>query len=306
MRYQHPLAGAFLLAAAALAAPVAAQQAEVLETELTTFRFPVVVTHKKKFVGDLKESEFLVTEDGVPQKLTVFATTTAPLNVVFMVDSSPSMQAKLVPVKKALAQFIRRLRPEDRAKVVRFNDTPETMQAFTSDQEALLAAIQKIEVGGDTSLRNALYGTLEEMAVESSAAIARRAVVVLSDGEDTGSFMTVDDVLDAARRVRDVVVYTISLDPPSGVQSPLAVQGRELLDGLARVTGGDVLTTDLGNVDEIYDRISRELSVQYLLGYSPKARSGDRWRNIVVTVPGRKGLQIRHRPGYLQEKPSAR
>src|SRR5262245_61204376 len=149
MRRSPALVATALLALAGLGSPLLAQAPDVLETEVKTFRLPVVVTTgRNKFVAGLKRQDFVLTEDGVPQTITAFDQTSAPLNVVFMVDASPSMESKLVPVKKALTQFIRRLRPEDRAKIVRFNVRPETLQEFTSSREALLAAVQKIDSGG--------------------------------------------------------------------------------------------------------------------------------------------------------------
>ena len=108
-------------------------------------------------------------------------------------------------------RFVKTLRPQDLAQVVQFNDRATTLQAFTSDHAALEAAIRKTEASGSTALRNALYIALKDLMRDRKAAeLRRRAIVLLSDGEDTASLVSDDQVLELARK-SEINIYTISL-----------------------------------------------------------------------------------------------
>jgi Ca-activated chloride channel homolog len=202
----------------------------------------------------------------------------------------------------AAVRFTKTLRAQDLAQVVQFNDRTLTLQDFTADHEALAAAIHRTEASGPTALHNALYIALKDLGKQKKVGeLRRRAVVLLSDGEDTASLVSDDQVVELARKT-EINIYSISLRPsrPSDRNRQGFSQAAHLLTSLAKETGGQVhFPNSLSELDSVYDRIAEELRTQYNLGYvsSNKRRDG-KWRRIVVRVPEREDVLIRHKIGY--------
>jgi Ca-activated chloride channel family protein len=209
------------------------------------------------------------------------------------------MQEKLPVAQSAAIRFTKTLRPQDAAQVVQFNDRATVLQDFTNEQAALEAAIMRTQAAGPTALHNALYIALKDLGRQKKAGeLRRRAIVLLSDGEDTASLVTDEQVLELARTT-EIGIYSISLR--SGrAQDRAFSQASYVLNSLSRETGGQVYTPNsLSELDSVYDRIAEELRTQYSLGYvSSNRRRDGKWRRIVVRVPERTDLQIRHKLGY--------
>jgi Ca-activated chloride channel family protein len=219
-----------------------------------------------------------------------------------MVDTSASMEEKLPIAQAAAIRFTKTLRPQDVAQVVQFNDRATTLQSFTNDLGALETAIRKTEASGPTALHNALYVALKDLMKDKKAAeLRRRAVVLLSDGEDTASLVTDDQVLELARK-SEINIYAISLRPARQQDRTRQAfsQAEYLINALTRDTGGRAyFPTSLSELDSVYDRIAEELRTLYSVGYvSSNVRRDGKWRRIVVRVPTREGLTIRHKLGY--------
>ncbi len=295
------------LALAAGPAPAHAQaQPPTFGTGIEIINLSLSVTDTlNNYVSDLGQKDFAVFEDGIRQDLSLFTHENLPISMVLMIDTSGSMDqppAKLTTAQSAAVRFIKTLRPQDLAQVVQFNDRATTLQTFTSDHAALEAAIRRTEAAGSTALRNALYIALKDLMRDSKAAeLRRRAVVLLSDGEDTASLVSDEQVLELARK-SEINVYTISLR-----KNRLRNDDRQsfseadyLLTALARDTGGRGYSpTSLSELDSVYDRIAEELRTLYSVGYvSSNPRRDGKWRRIVVRVPAREGIQIRHKIGY--------
>ena len=139
---------------------------------------------------DLGQRDFAVFEDGIRQELSLFTHENLPISLVLMIDTSASMEEKLATAQAAAIRFTKTLRPQDLAQVVQFNDRATTLQPFTNDLAALEAAIRKTEASGPTALHNALYIALKDLMRDKKAAeLRRRAIVLLSDGEDTASLV---------------------------------------------------------------------------------------------------------------------
>jgi Ca-activated chloride channel homolog len=255
------------------------------------------------YVTDLKREDFAVFEDGIRQELSLYTHEDLPISMTLMIDSSASMDEKLEVAQSAAARFVKTLRPQDRAAVMQFNERATTLQDFTADATALDAAIKRTSASGPTALHNALYVALKELSKQKSTSteLRRRAIVLLSDGEDTASLVSDDQVVELARK-SEVVIYAISLRPNrSQDRGRLAFsQASHLLTELSRETGGQVhFPNSLSELDGVYDRIAEELRTQYNLGYvSSNGRRDGKWRRIVVRTPQREDLQIRHRVGY--------
>jgi Ca-activated chloride channel homolog len=175
-----------------------------------------------------------------------------------------------------------------------------SLQDYTSDHAALDRAIEATHAEGTTALYTALYVSLRELRAQQAQGgeARRRAIVVLTDGEDTVSSVAEDQVVELARRT-DVTVYAISLRSAS--RSLIARdQAAHFLATLARDTGGEVqFPRALSDLDGIYGRIADELRTQYTLGYVSANPSRDGgWRHISVVTPARHDLFIRYRLGY--------
>jgi VWFA-related protein len=261
-----------------------------------------VTDPRNRYVTDLSEKDFAVFEDGIRQDLSLFTHENLPISLVLMMDTSASMDEKLTVAQAAAIRFTKTLRAQDLAQVVQFNDRATTLQDFTADHELLAAAVHKTEASGPTALHNALYIALKDLGKQKKQGeLRRRAIVLLSDGEDTASLVSDDQVVELARKT-EINIYSISLRPSrASDRSRLSFsQAAHLLTSLAQETGGQVhFPNSLSELDSVYDRIAEELRTQYNLGYvsSNKRRDG-KWRRIVVRIPEREDVQIRHKIGY--------
>jgi Ca-activated chloride channel homolog len=266
-------------------------------------RVSVSVTDQKdRYVSGLAQTEFAVFEDGIRQELSFFTRDALPLSVALLVDCSSSMNQKIGVAQEAGVRFVRALRPEDVAQIVQFNDRVQVLQDFTSDQAALEGALRSTQPSGATVLYNALYVTLKELRGQADADKPRRlAVVLLSDGEDTASLATEDQVMELARQA-EIAVYAISLASDTPLARERDGQGRAkyFLTNLSRDTGGQVYFPNrLSDLDSVYSRIAADLRSQYTLGYvSSNALRNGRWRRIMVRTPDRESLRSRHKTGY--------
>ncbi len=261
-----------------------------------------------RYVTGLKEESFAVFEDGVRQDLTLYTHEDMPISMVIMLDTSASMEEKLPTARAAAINFIKTLRPQDEAQLVQFNDRRTVLQEFTSDHDKLEQAIQSTQASGPTALHNALYVSLKELSRQKrEGQLRRRAIVLLSDGEDTASLVSDEQVMDLARHT-EINIYSISLRPsrvPERERMSFS-QAAHLLTTLSQDTGGQVFfPNSLSELDAVYGRIAEELRSQYNLGYvSNNPRRDGKWRRIVVRVEGRDDVQIRHKLGYFA--PAAR
>jgi Ca-activated chloride channel family protein len=289
------------------AGTVLGQQRQSFRAGVELVRLTVTVTDAtRRYVSTLGRDDFVVMENGVPQTLTFFARTNIPLALALLIDSSASMEQSLHTAQEAAVGFVQRLGSADMATVIDFDSRVQIAHEFTSDQEELERAIRGTQAGGSTSLYNAVYIALRELSrrfpFEDADAPRRRAIVVLSDGEDTSSLVTFEEVLDAAAR-SDTVLYTIGLtDRGSGGTGP-GQEGEFVLRRLAQQTGGRAFfPTTVKDLAMIYSEIRDELASQYSLAYESGSGAGDgTWRSIAVRV-NRSDVSVRTRQGYYAQK----
>jgi Ca-activated chloride channel homolog len=285
-----------LLLCATLASGVVGATAKAQQQDRPSFRAGIdivslnvtVTDSSNRYITDLDQKDFMVYEDGVKQDLTFFNRQQQPIALSMLLDSSASMEDKLPMLQTAAANFVNRLKPADMAQIIDFDSRVEIRQPFTSKREELQAAIKQTAAGGSTSLHNALYIALKELKkvkALSESEVRRQAIVVFSDGEDTSSLVSFDELLDLAKR-SETAIYTISLRSDSASQSKGFREAEYVMRELAQQTGGKAFfakrVEDLGNV---YGEIADELSSQYVLGYTSKnqLRTGA-WRSIVIQV----------------------
>src|SRR5688500_16117897 len=149
----------------------------------------------RRYVTGLEKQDFTVHEDGVPQQVSVFDQQKAPVSVSILIDCSLSMQPSMEIVQGAALRLVKALRPVDAAQIVRFNHRHMVVQDFTSDQTLLQAGIRSIRPEGATGLYNAVYLSLRDLARRpTDSELRKRAVVLLSDGADTASLLSDDQV----------------------------------------------------------------------------------------------------------------
>jgi Ca-activated chloride channel homolog len=257
----------------------------------------------RQYVEDLTQADFQVLENGVPQTVTFFAKSNVPLGVAVLLDTSASMEQTLPIAQDAATAFARTLRPADLGAVIDFDSTVKTAQAFTNAIPALETAIRGTTAGGSTALFNAVYIALKELhklPVEGEHQTPRRrAIVVLSDGQDTSSLVDFEEVQDLASR-SDTVIYCIGLGHELVARPGAPQEGDFILRRLAEQSGGRAFfPREAKELGGIYADIREELSRQYSLAYeSGTGRKDGQWRRISVRV-NRPNVLVRTRQGYF-------
>ena len=255
-----------------------------------------------RFMTNIDPAAFQVFEDGVKQEVTFFNRSNLPIALSLLLDTSASMEDKLETAQEAAVGFARKLRPTDLAQVVDFDSRVSIAQPFTTSATDLEAAIRRTAAGGSTSLHNAIYIALKELKkvqARSNDEIRRQAIVVLSDGEDTSSLVSFDEVLELAKR-SETAIYAIGLRSRGPERARGAFNESDfILRQLAQETGGKAYFARVASeLSNIYEQISDELSSQYMLGYTSKNPKRDgAWRRIVIRV-AEPGATARTKQGY--------
>lgn len=250
---------------------------------------PAIVTDGGKFVRGLKKQDFEVFEDGVAQPLASLVSEDAPLDLVLAIDISGSMEKALPEVKAAVRQLLSKLRPNDSATLLGFNDNVFVAAEREKDQAARETALELLTSWGGTSLYDATVRTLDLVSREWG----RKGVVIFSDGDDRNS-LTRRETAMARVQASDAMLYTVGFG--SGATVP---QLRASLESYARSTGGrPFFPRDVRELDSVFEDVVAELANQYVLSYSStNAVQDGTWRKIKVQV--RKGkYNIRARQGY--------
>jgi Ca-activated chloride channel homolog len=255
----------------------------------------------KRYITDLDLGDFTILEDGRPQTITFFRKADIRMALALLIDSSASMEQALSTAQDAAIGFVRELGPSDLASVIDFDSRVQVLAPFTSERAALDTAIRGTAAGGSTAMYNAVYIALRELAKirlsDEQENLRRRAIVVLSDGEDTSSLVTYDEMLELAQR-SDSVIYTIGL----GVDTPGVRRSADpsfVLTRLAQQTGGRAFfPAQAKELTGVYTDIRNELSSQYLLAYVSTGERSARWRGVNVRV-SRPGMIVRTRQGYF-------
>jgi Ca-activated chloride channel family protein len=246
----------------------------------------VTVTDRSdRLVSALQREDFKVFEDGVPQEIREFTLEERPITMAIVLDSSGSMRDQLVEVHEAAASFVETLRPADRAMIIDFDDKVFLLQDLTSDQASLKEAVTSTEALGSTALYDSLHAAFRKFrGIEG-----RKAIVLLSDGDDTSSQFGYDRVLEEAK-AGNVLIYAIGL---GNVR-------RSVLNEFSETTGGRAyFVSKASELKETYQRIAEELRLQYYLAYATNNKVWD-GRFIKLEVKGRNpDWSVRARRGYF-------
>jgi len=262
---------------------------------------------RNRYVTDLEASDFSIYEDGIRQDVTFFNRHEQPIALSLLLDSSASMEDKLPTLQTAATNFVKRLRPHDMAQVIDFDSRVEIRQAFSGDHVALERAIGEIAAGGSTSLHNAVYIALRELQKVRAASVEdvrRQALVLFSDGQDTSSLVTFEELLDLAKR-SETSIYAIALRGVAPVQTQGFREAEYVMRTLAQETGGRAFfPARVEDLAGVYAQIADELASQYGLAYSStNSRLDGAWRTLAVRI-ARPDITPRAKRGYFAPKAS--
>ncbi len=251
------------------------------------------------YVKNLAKGDFSVIDDNKPaaQIRSFHNETDLPLQVGLLVDASNSVRDRFKFEQESAIEFLNQtVRPRyDKAFVVGFDVTPEVTQDFTDSTEALSRGVRALRPGGGTAMYDALYfASRDKLLKEQQNGPVRRAIILLSDGDDNMSHVSREEAIDMAQRA-DVIVYTISTNVSGGRRA-----GDKVLERIADATGGrSFFPFQITDVANAFVEIQDELRSQYALSYTPTDfRADGRYRTIEILAQNHKGLRVRSRRGY--------
>lgn len=272
-------------------------------------------------IVDLKKDDFTVAEDGVPQKIAVFdQQSDTPLSIVLAIDASGSVRKDIKLELDSAKRFIATtLHAKDTASIYQFTEVVQELTHFTADIKRINRGIENVHVGAATALYDAIYLGSNALADREG----RKVLVLITDGGDTMSSTKYPEAVRAAQEA-DALVYSIIIVPIAS-NAGRNTGGEHALMQLSHDTGGKhYFANSPKSLDEAFQRISRELRTQYLLGYYPSQRLADsdfRRISVVVTrgselgksssaiggdddpIEGPSGpYRVRHRSGYYTSK----
>jgi VWFA-related protein len=309
------------LAIAVPALPQAANQGQtptqgpVIRTEVNLVNLFVTVRDKnKRIVTDLKQEDFKVTEDGHDEKISFFSKEMAlPITLGLLLDTSGSEQFMLGAIQDAGGRFLRRvLRKGDEAMIISFDTDVDLLSDFTDDRGQLDRAISKARInspaggyiagnpgpiGGrdipGTTLYDAIYLACGD---KLNGEAGRKAIVIVTDAQDEGSKVRVEEAIEAAQRTDTVIHVLLVADPRFGGNAGVAHR-------LTDETGGRLIVVNSEKkLEEAFDQISEELRSQYTLGYYPTNSQKDgKFRRIRVETPNH-DYKVLTRKGYYAPK----
>jgi len=262
------------------------RQDTVFRARTETVRIDVLVTERGVTVKGLAADDFEVLDNGIPQRVELITHEPLPLGLVLALDASESVEgnrlASLVAASNALLDA---LEPNDSVTLLTFNHALALRTNQSRDPRDARAALAAMQGEGMTALRDAAYAGL----LLGENAPGRGIVVIFSDGFDTSSWLSRDQVLSSAR-LADVLVYAVTLD----VRQP------EFLRELATATGGTVFQADSeANLKTVFLQVLEDFRNRYLIGYQPTRVAPRGWHTLQVRVKGR-GFNVKARPGYMR------
>ncbi len=259
--------------------------------------FVSVTDSKGAPVPGLTKDDFLLSEDGHPQKIAVFERESElPLQIVLAMDTSGSVRKDSPVEHDAARRFVRSLlRPVDQLDLMEFSDNVREVVSFTNNVGHVDHGLNDLHRGAGTALYSGVYLASQSLAPRTG----RKILVVVSDGGNTVKGTTYDQALEQAQR-GEVMVYPI-IDVPVAASAGRDLAGEHALISLSQDTGGKYYYADETSLDKTFAQLSEDLRTQYLLGYYPSNRSSSGFRGISVKLRGtaaNAGYATRNRPGY--------
>jgi len=260
-----------------------------LSIETLEVQLPISVLDKEgRPVDGLKQENFLVFEDKVQQTIKTFRHEDIPLSLGLVIDNSGSMRNKRERVNSSALAFVRESNPEDESFIVNFDDSAYLEQDFTSSIGDLIDALENIDARGETALYDALYLAAEKVTKDGKK--DKKAILLISDGEDNASKYGINKVFEALRQAK-VTVYAIGLleedDQRGGLfKKAPSKKAKEDLIKFAEITGGQsYFPKNLDEVEELVKHIAHDIRNHYTITYTPtNAKLDGSWREITVKI----------------------
>jgi Ca-activated chloride channel family protein len=271
-------------------------------SQVTRVNMLFTVTDKHgRFVTDLDRDDFEIFENKKEQRITEFTSETdLPLRLAILVDTSNSIRDRFRFQQEAAVNFVNGvMRNQDKAIVVSFDSSSELVADLTSDTASLEAAIRDLRPGGGTSLFDAIFFACRDKLMQDQPLYKfRRAMIILSDGDDNNSRTSRDQALEMAQKA-DVMIYTISTNI-----SRQQTEGDKIMRYFAQQTGGIAFFPfQASDLNQSFENIANELRHQYNLFYRPEPLKNDGiFHNVEIKVRRRKDLVVRARKGYYARR----
>lgn len=305
-----------------------AEDEDIVKVDTTIISVPVSVFERTGlYVPSLSQSNFQIFENGKEQEIAYFASSDKPFTAILLIDVSQSTSLKIEQIQDGAIAFVRQMLPQDKAMVISFDSGVKTLIEFSSDKNALEAAIRKLRFGGGTSLYDAVDRTLEK---QLSKIEGKKAIVLFTDGVDTTSGRssyesTVSDAVESEAVIFPIYLNTF-LDnvgigggggpmqtPPTiglpggiggqniGLSKEEYARGRRYVQDLASATGGRVYRPDNSSrgLNSAFEGIAEELRSQYEVGYYPATQGNPGERRSIKVRINRPNLIIRNRDSYI-------
>jgi Ca-activated chloride channel homolog len=261
-----------------------------------------VIDGKGRVVNGLQKENFALYEDKVEQEITQFASEDAPVSIGLVFDTSDSMRPKMQKAREAVAALLNNANPDDEFFLVQFNHRAELLVGATTQTEEIRRHVAMMQTGGATALLDAVKVALNEAR---NAHHTRKAIIIVSDGEDNSSRCSIHELKEAVREA-DVQIYAIGIvDSYAYSQGwpPQGLTGAALLQEISKQTGGRLFEVNrLKQLPEIASKIGAWLRNQYVLAYKPSnTGKNGRYRHIQIKVSRPDGFPRLHaswRLGY--------
>ena len=258
-----------------------------------------VIDEKGRTVNDLHQDNFRVWEDGVEQKISSVQHQDLPISMGILVDDSGSMRDKRAAVNMAAMDLLRRSNPRDAVFIVNFSEKAYLDQGFTSDLVALDRGLSRVDPKGTTALYDAVAASADELAKHAKE--RKQALLIITDGADNASELTLEQTI---RRVQDLggpVVYTIGLLYDTGKAE--SDQAKNALERLSQETGGVAyFPSSAADLDAIAEQVAYDIRNQYIVAYHssrPASLGGYRAVHVEAYAHGHGRLSVRTRRGYF-------
>jgi Ca-activated chloride channel family protein len=263
-----------------------------------------VLDQKHHIVTDLGQRDFTVYEDGQPQQIKFFRREDVPVSIGILVDNSGSMRTKRNAVTKAVVNLVQASNPNDEVFIVNFNDEPFLDQDFTDSVPKMRDALERVDTRGGTALYDAVYAAASHLA--TGAKRQKKVLLVVTDGEDNESRMSLEQAIRAVQNDQGPEIYTIGILGDEGKQR----RAKRALEALSVQTGGVAFfPRNLDEVDEISRAVAHDIRNQYSITYkptNPQSNGGYRKVRVVAHAPGYRDLEVRTRTGYYANQETNR
>jgi Ca-activated chloride channel family protein len=250
-------------------------------------------------VKDLDRGDFRVWEDNVPQTIASLRHEDLPVSIGILVDNSGSMRDKRASVNAAALELVRTSNPDDAAFIVNFSDHAYLDQDLTSNIHELERGLLRVDSKGSTALYDAVVASADELAQHAKQ--PKQVVLIITDGEDNASRLTLEQAIHRVQRLGGPVVYTVGL-LFDDINKDKSARARQALETLSADTGGIAyFPRSLQEVNQIAEEVARDIRNQYTIGYhSTKPASLGGYRSVRVEAKASKHrrLVVRTRTGY--------